>query len=172
MLRTCIAAALLMCATFAAAGQPSALPTRALTGDRLVIPEDLPGRPSLLIVGFSRDSKSQTAAWSKRIEADPQLKGSILTYRVITLEDVPSPLRGFVTRSIRKEVPEPLQGSFLVVTEQTDAWKQWLAFSSPDAAYMALLDAGHQVVWRAVGELTDTLFQALQLEVAKLNGGA
>ena len=36
---------------------------------------------------------------------------------------------------------------------------------------VALLDAGHRVVWRTVGELTDTLFQALELEVAKLNGG-
>lgn len=150
----------------AVAHVPMALPSRTLAGKAFVVPFDLPSKPAVLIVGFSRSSKSQTTAWSRRIAGDARLKGTVSVFQVAMLEDVPSFLRGFVTQGIRKSVPAALQGRFLVVTENTNAWKKLMAYAAPDSAYLAVLDAGHDVVWRTSGAPKAAALDALRAAVS------
>lgn len=169
VLRAATIVGAVLLAAVAAAQQSLDLPTQTLTGQRIAVSTDLPARPSLLIVGFTRSSRTQTSAWSKRVSENPLLTETVATYQVAMLEDVPTLLRGFVTRSIRSDVPDSMEARFLIVTEQTEAWKKLMSYSVPDAAYLALLDSAHKVIWRGQGEITEGSFQALQVEAARLH---
>lgn len=107
--------------TFAASAMPT-VDVEPLAGNSLTLPDDLPHRPCVFVVGFSKASRAQTMQWSQRLEQEP-LAGKISVYSVAVLEDVPAFMRKFVVGGIRNGVPDALHDHFLVATSDTTAWK-------------------------------------------------
>lgn len=144
------------------------LPAESLAGQHVALPKDLPDQSVLLVLGFTKASRVQTTAWSRRVAEDVRLSEAIATYQAVFIEDVPSLLRGIVTGSIRGSVPRTLHKRFLIVTENTETWKKLVSYSQPDAAYLLLLDPMRRVVWRGDGEVADDSYQALHRAAVKI----
>ncbi len=151
----------------AATAQTLAAPlaTRTLADRPLVIPDDLPERPSLLIAGFSPDSATQTAHWRRRLAQEEGLRGLVEVYQIAILQSVPRLLRGMVISGIRRDVPPSQHERFLVVTRDEAAWKALTSYTDPDAAYLVLM-AGGQVLWRSEGAYSDAAMRALHAALA------
>lgn len=152
----------------AAAQMPSRpLATQTLDGRSFVVPDDLPERASLLVIGFSRDSRTRTSAWAREVAQDDVLRRAVDLYQVAMLEDVPPLLRRMVVAGIRRDVPKSLHRRFLLVTTDTDGWKELVSQAGPDVACLLLAEGG-RIVWRGGGAFSAASLDALRSAVAGL----
>lgn len=145
--------------------QLPSLPATTLSGAKMLLPSNLPTRPILFLIGFSRTSRAQTDVWSRRLENDKSL--GAVTYDVAVIEGVPALIRALVVMSIRSSVPKSMHDRFLLVTEKSAEWRKLSSFDQPDAAYLVLLDRNHKVRWHSSGEMTEDLYRALTKEIGK-----
>lgn len=161
-------ACLLACSAIAQA--PSRpLATRTLDGRAFAVPDGLGARASLLVIGFTRDSRAATRAWAQAVARDDALRRAVDLYQVAMLEDVPSLLRRLVVAGIRRDVPASLHGRFLVVTRDTDTWKKLASPAGMEVgdACVLLLDAHGRIAWRG-GAFDAVSLDALRSAVARL----
>jgi hypothetical protein len=131
-----------------------------LTGKALIVPRDL-GPLSVLVVGFTKASRDQTEAWSRRLRSEGALAQKAQTYDVMVFDDVPRFVRSLVLRQVIAGVPAARQDRFLVVTEQVDTWRKILQVGAEDDAYIALVASSGNVLWRGHGKLTEAAFAEL-----------
>lgn len=138
--------------------------TLALDGHEVSLPRDLPGRATVLILGFGRHSAEATTAWEKPIRTQLAHPPAIAFYDMAMLAEVPSFARGFVLRSVRKDVPDVLKPNFLPLFDGERAWKQIAGYSPdrPEAAYVLLVDAAGIVRWSTHEAFSATGFAHLQ----------
>ena len=141
ILLACVLAAT---SAFAASAMPT-VKVEPLAGAALTLPADLPPRPCVFVVGFSKASREQTMQWSQRLDHEA-LAGKASMYSVAVLEDVPALMRRFVIGGIRKGVPDALHDRFLVATSDAAAWKDAVSNADADAAYLILVNAGREIV--------------------------
>lgn len=143
-------------------------PARAVTlaGRHIQAPADL-GRRSLLVASFHRAANGSARAWRAALEDDVRA-AEWSAYTVIVLDGAPEMIRRFVVRGVRGEVPEDRHGSFLIVEEDSDAWRTLVGSSGDgekrkDAVFVARLENG-AVCTRVKGvvsaEALDELFSA------------
>jgi hypothetical protein len=172
--RTLSAAALVAFAlTATAATSVTTIPAStgtALDGHIITLPRDLPGRATVLILGFSKSSADNTTAWEKPVRTTLATNPSIGFYDIPFLEDAPSFIRPFILRSIRKQVPDALKPNFVPLTSGQSTWKQLTGFtpSAPDAAYVLLVDRSGNVLWQTHDPFTPSRFDELASAARKL----
>jgi hypothetical protein len=161
----------LLAAPAFAASIPAASGT-ALDGHTVTLPRDLPGRASILILGFSKDSADATTAWEKPIRISLASTPAIGYYDMPFLEDAPSFIRPLILRSIRKQVPDVLKPNFIPLTSGEDAWKQLTGYTkdAPNAAYVLLVDRNGQVRWQTHEAFTPARFAELSAAAHNLAG--
>ena len=142
----------------------------ALDGHAVTLPADLPGRASILILGFGRNSADATTAWEKQVQNTLASTPGIGYYDMPMLAEVPSMVRPLVLRSIRKQVPTQLHPNFVPLTSDLDAWKQVTGFTdtAPDAAYVLLVDRSGSVLWKTHDPITPTRFDELSQAARKI----
>lgn len=168
-------AAITLCLLFAAAApavaqwQAPPLAARTLADREFALPADLPHGPTLLIIGFTEDSRSQTSAWTRALATDADLQAAVAVFQVAVIEDVPALMRRFVVGSIRRGVPKRLHDRFLLVTRGTKDWETLVSYSHPDAAYLVLLDRRRKANWRGVGEPSALSLEALRSALSELH---
>jgi hypothetical protein len=106
-----------------------------LSGRAIELPRDLDAPVNVFVIGFTKASGADTAAWSKQLRAAIPADSAIL-YSVSVIEDVPKLMRGFVVRGIRSSVPAALHDRFLLVTRGSAQWRRVSGFDKtrPDAA--------------------------------------
>ena len=148
--------ALLLCPALlaqpASSAQPAGIPsthTTALNGHPIDLPANLPGRATVLILGFGRHSAEATTAWEKPVRTQLAQTPAIGFYDMAMLAAVPSFARSFVLRSVRKQVPDVLKPNFLPLFDQEKEWKQVTGYTpdQPEAAYLLLVDRTGEVRW-------------------------
>ena len=122
----------------------------ALSGRVVRLPQDLPTH-AVLILGFSEKSSSDVAECEKRIRDALPNPVDAKVYQIPVLEGTPRLVRGFITRSMKKSVPAPLQSTFLPVFDHEAEWKRLTRFASPDDAYILLAGPVGRVLWRTHG---------------------
>ena len=122
-------------------------PARAVTlaGRHILAPADL-ARRSLLVASFHRAANGSARAWRAALEDDVRA-AEWSAYTVIVLDGAPELIRRFVVRGVRGEVPEGRHGSFLIVEEDSDAWRRLVGSSGDDekrkdAVFVARLENG------------------------------
>lgn len=154
----------------------------ALNGRAVILPRDLPGRASILILGFSQHSADSTTAWEKPVRNNlasantPGATAAIGDRPAIGfldmpfLEEAPSLIRPIIIRSIRKQVPDPVRPWFVPLTSGEAAWKQLTGFTptAPDAAYVLLVDRNGQVRWQTHEAFSQPRFEELATAARQL----
>jgi len=137
----------------------------ALDGHSVILPRDLPGRATILIVGFSQHSANATTAWEKSVRNNlaNQPSPAIGFLDMPFLEDAPSLIRPLIVRAIRRQVPDIVKPNFVPLTSGEAAWKQTAGFTqdAPDAAYILLVDRAGQVRWQTHEPLSQARFDEL-----------
>jgi hypothetical protein len=131
-----------------------------LNGQPLALPDAAKGKVAVLVTGFSHASRKATRAWQDRILADSGSDTRLAIYGIANLEPVPGFIRGFVISSIRSKTPDERRPRFLVLLKNTGPLKPANAYddSSPDAAYLIIMDASGEVKWQGHKDLDDASY--------------
>ena len=163
----------LLAGSAAAAGSQQRLPqtaTTALDGHAVVLPRDLPGRITVLIVGFGRKSSDATTAWEKPARTTLAHPPEVGFYDMAMLAEVPGFVRPLVVRAIRRQVPDALKPNFLPLTTDPAAWKRFAGYDAgqPDAPYVLLVDRTGALRWSTHESFTPERFAAMAQQAHRL----
>lgn len=136
------------------------------SGASVNLPDDLPGKAGVLVIGFTQGSRDAVTQWGKRLANDYDATPSVLYYEMPMLASVPKLLRGFVTGRIRSAVSERGKPHFVPLNDHEAEWKTLAHFQSPDDAYLLVVDGRGMVLWQTRGPATDAAYAALKQRVA------
>jgi hypothetical protein len=139
---------------------------QSLDGGQVHLPADLAPCPVLLVIGFTRASSEQTAAWSRRLATHDACRTGLVVYQVAVVEDIPAPFRRLAVHGMRKSVPVILHPRFLLVDALASQWRELVGYRDEDKAYLVLLDTDRKVAWRHAGVLDPSTEAALRDAVA------
>ena len=146
----------------------------ALDGHTVTLPQGLPGRATVLILGFGRHSQGATTAWEKPVRLQLAHPPAIGFYDMAMLAEVPGFLRPLVVGGIRHTVPDVVKPNFIPLTNQEDAWKRVSGYSptQSEAAYVLLVDGSGKVRWSTHAAFTSAGFVQLSQAAQGLANGA
>ena len=140
----------------------------SLAGDAVSLPADLHGKLGVLVIGFSKGSRGAATTWARRLGTEFHDSDEVASYELPMLAGVPGFLRGMVVRSMKSDVSERGQHTFVPVTTDEDRWKSLVHFGRPDDAYLLIVDSSGRVRWTTSGEPTEEAYAALRREIASL----
>jgi hypothetical protein len=140
---------------------------QTLSGKKIVLPDAVNGRPTIVVVGFSKRSQSQTTAWSTQLAKDYGTEQRLQRYSIAVLDDVPGLIRGMVVSSIRRGVPKEQQDTFVIITHDAKPWRDLAGVSNGDEAYVILFDNTAHVVAQTHGSV-ENAYAPLQQEIQDL----
>lgn len=123
---------------------------QTLSGKRIVLAEVLRGRSAVLVAGFSREGGSGTGDWVKALHADPTLNGAAV-YQIAQIAGAPGLIRGMIRSGMKKGTAPAQQDTFVVLTDDEKAWKEFFAVTTDKEPYVLVLDATGKVLWRGHG---------------------
>jgi len=135
---------------------------RSLADNVIKLPDDLKGKPAVLVLGFSKSSSRQTKPWADELNRDFGSDPKIAFYQLPMLQEVPCPLRGFVLQGMRKPLSTADRKHFVPVFDNEAAWKVAAHFVAPDEAYVLLVDGFGRIEWQASGVFGDEKYEALR----------
>jgi hypothetical protein len=148
-----ISAAVVLCALGAAAQQFPAIDAQNARDHHMKFPD---GKAAVVVIGFTHASQNQTKAWSQR------LAGQYNLWSIAVLEDVPRLVRGMANHGIKSSVPAGQRDQFLLVYKGEKELKDAAGFSTPDDAYILVVDKSGGIKWKFHGPVTDAAMQQLK----------
>jgi hypothetical protein len=137
-------------------------------GRKVVLPEAVAGKVAVLVLGFSKGSKTQTSAWGKRIHAEFQNQPAVELYQLPVLEDVPRFVRGVVISGIKSGVPENMRDHVVPVLRGEKELKKLVSYRDPDDAYLLVLDRSGKVACQVHGGPSATSYRQLHEHIEAL----
>ena len=138
-----------------------------LSGKKIVLPDALNGHAAVVVIGFTKRSQSQVAAWSTQLTKDYGTEPRLQRYSIAVLDGVPSFIRGMVTTSIRRKVSAEQQDNFVVITHDAKPWRDLAAITAQDDAYVILFDETAHAVAQTHGSV-ESAYGPLQSEIRDL----
>ena len=135
-----------------------------LSGKKIVLPDALTGRPTIVVIGFTKRSQSQTAAWSTQLAKDYGTEPRLQRYSIAVLDDVPAFIRGMAISGIRRGVPKEQQDNFIVLTHDAKPWRDIAGITNADDAYVILVDNTAHIVAQTQGPV-ESAYAPLQKEI-------
>jgi len=139
-----------------------------LSGRKAILPKDAAGRVALLLVGFSYQSRFAVEAWTKRFREDFGKNPQVTFYEIPMIGGLARLGKWFIDSGMRRGTPQADHEHVITVYGGTEPWKQRLAVTAEDFAYLVLVDQKGIVAWRHAGPFEETSYQSLALEVRKL----
>ncbi len=136
---------------------------RTLTGKTLDLPAAALGKPAIIVFSFSRAAGKDTPLWNDRVAKD--FATSLAQFQVIELESAPRLVRGMAISGIKSAMPSDRQDRAVVLYRDEKLWKQRLAVSDLNRAYVILLGADGRIRWTNAGAFTDAEYSRLKNEI-------
>lgn len=159
----------LLLATFATAQTIPHTEAEALSGRKVVLPEDFSGHTAVLIVGFSRSGGDSARRWGKQLSQDRAREKNLRVYSVAELQDAPKMVRGMIKHGMRGGLSKEEQNFFVVLDQDEDAWKKATDFADTNDAYILLVDSTGKILWHTHGKSPDAQsVDALKSEISKM----
>jgi hypothetical protein len=138
------------------------------SGTTVRLPEDLHGKPGVLVLGFSKSSGEVCKGWGQRLEESFRGSTEVMYYQMPVLESVPKLIRGMVLKSMKSGVPETDKPHFMPTFSNEAEWKKIALYANADDAYVLVVDGEGRVRWQTSGKVTDAGFAALRQQVEAL----
>lgn len=132
----------------------------SLSGKPVTVPSQL-ATTNVLVVSFSRQARKQTEVWSRRLRAEQRITSRASVYDVMILDEVPAFIERSILRQVRTGVPRERHEQFLVVREGVRVWRGLLDVRAEDDAYLAVVSAGGDLIWRHRGGFSEAAYKAL-----------
>jgi len=120
-----------------------------LTGAAVTLPDAGKGHPTVIIVGFTHGSQSQTDPWARKLD------GVLDYYSIAVIEDAPRLVRGMILSGLKGSVPKERHTRVLTVTKGEKELKAAVGFERGDDAYIVLLNGDGAIQWRHHGAPDD-----------------
>lgn len=117
----------------------------SLAGKKYKLPEDLKGKPALLMIGYKQKSQFDIDRWLLGLL---QLKAKVTVYEVPTVEGmIPGLISGKINSGMRSGIPK--EDWAIVITVYKDAEKitRFTGTENPLNSRIVLLDSNSKVVW-------------------------
>jgi hypothetical protein len=140
----------------------------SLAGSHVVLPDAAAGKVAVLILGFSKASKTPTTAWGKRIETDFANRPGFELYQLAVLEDVPRIIRGMVISGIKGGVPGNMRDHFIPVLHGESELRKLVNYNQPDDSYLIVLDRSGKIAYQTHGTLNDASYAPLREHIDSL----
>lgn len=145
-----------------AAGDPlPPLRGRDLTGAKVELPAASQGKVTLLIVGFTYESRHQVEAWAKRFRQEFERHPRIAFYEVPMIGGAARLGKWFIDSGMRRGTPRADHARVITVYSETGEWKKRLDYRDKDASYLILLDHSGRVRMLHRGALEETAWRRL-----------
>lgn len=144
-----------------AAAEPGSAPRQLAIGDALpelrgeflngkaaILPQAAAGRPALLLLGFTYDSRIAVEAWASRFREQYKSAGDRVTFfEVPMIGGMARMGKWFIDSGMRKGTPKQDWEHVITVYGGVAPWKARTAFQDPKAAYLVLIDGAGKVAW-------------------------
>ncbi len=170
VLKSCLAFLVMLLVTASLSAQ--VIPhteAETLSGKKIVLPDAATGRPAVFIVGFSRAGGDSSGRWGKQLRQEFTTDSNVQIYSVAELQDAPKMVRGMIRHSMRGNLPQNEQDTFVVLYQDEDVWQKLADFSDPNDAYILLVDSAARIRWRTHGKAPDQqAVNALRNEIGKI----
>jgi ATP10 protein len=139
---------------------------QALTGRSIELPAAANSRPAVVIFSFSKAAGNDARAWNERLARD--FPWDVPSFTIIVLESVPKLFRGMALSGIKSSMPSSVQDRTIVLYRDEMLWKQRLAFSEDNRAYVLLLDSDSRIQWKNEGPFKDDIYTELKDQLARM----
>jgi hypothetical protein len=139
-----------------------------LTGRKAILPDDASSRVSLLLFGFTYQSRFEVEPWAKRFRGEFAKTPDVTFYEIPMIGGMARMGKWFIDSGMRRGTPQDDRENVITVYGGTDLWKARLGFQAEDAAYLVLLDPKGRIAWLHVGPLDEAAFQILAGKVRSL----
>jgi hypothetical protein len=119
-----------------------------LNGKPAILPQAAAGRPALLLLGFTYDSRIAVEAWAARFREQYKSAGDRVTFfEVPMIGGMARMGKWFIDSGMRKGTPKQDWEHVITVYGGVAPWKARTAFQDPKAAYLVLIDGAGKVAW-------------------------
>ncbi len=139
-----------------------------LTGREAVLPQAAEGRVTLLLLGFTYNSRFAVEAWAEKFRAHFRSDPRVTFYEAPIIGGMARLAKWFIDAGMRRGTPAEDYEHVVTVYRHTDSWKKRVRFVDPDSAYLILLDRMGKVAWRHQGAYEDGAFQTLSRKISEL----
>ena len=133
-----------------------------LAGSALTLP--VPGKITLVAVGFSRSSGSAAGVAWKQAQPFCTAHPQVACYQVAVLQDAPGWIRGMIDRGLRNARTQAEREQFATVVTNEQAWKQALHATDARAGYALLVGTDGRILWQTQGQEATLHIDAQALE--------
>jgi hypothetical protein len=121
-----------------------------LSGKPIVLADAVRGRTAVQVAGFSREGGNGTGDWMRTMQADPAF-AKAKVYPVAMLASAPGFMREMIRNGMKKGLSPEAQDSFVVLTDDEKAWREYFDVSTDKEPYVVLLGSQEKVLWRGHG---------------------
>lgn len=139
-----------------------------LTGRKAVIPQAAGGRVTLLLLGFTYQSRFAVEPWAERFRAQFRSDPRVTFYEAPMIGGMARLAKWFIDSGMRRGTPAEDYEHVVTVYRDTDSWKKRVGFVDPDTAYLILLDRTGKVAWRHYGACEDHAYETLSRKISEL----
>ncbi len=139
---------------------------QTLTGRSLILPAAGRYKSAVLVFSFNRTAGKDARLWNEHLARD--FPHSIPAYGIILLESAPKVFRGMAISGIKSSMPVSVQDRTIVLYRDEELWKQRLAVTDINRAYVVLLGPSGNVRWVNSGAFSDTMYARLKNQLQEL----
>ena len=139
-----------------------------LDGRPAELPAAASGRVTLLLMGFSYESRKPVEAWATRVRARFGAEARVTWFQLPMLGGGARLGRWFIESGMRRGTPPAEHDRVLPVYASPDVWKQRLAVTDDRTAWLVLLDPQGRVAWLHHGSPDDPAMESLGREIETL----
>jgi hypothetical protein len=138
-----------------------------LAGIRVALPDAVKGEVGVLVVGFTKDSKTQVEGWGRRLAGDYAAPASgVVYFEIPVLASAPSLVRPVIEEEMKMSLPAAERAHFLPLTQDEAGWLAVTQYVKGDDAYVLVIGGDGAVRWRAQGPVTDASYAELKSKIA------
>ncbi|MBE7545346.1 MAG: hypothetical protein M9913_16095 [Bryobacteraceae bacterium] len=143
-------------------GEPlPSLQGKDLSGTPIELPAAARGDVTLLIVGFSYDSRVAVEDWAKRFRQEFERLPGVRFYEVPMIGGMARMGKWFIDSGMRRGTPKADHGKVITVYGGSGDWKKRLGYRDGAAAYLILLDRTGRVRYLYQGKMDSAAWRKL-----------
>ena len=132
-----------------------------LTGAKVELPAAARGKVTLLIFGFTYDSRHQVEDWTKRFRQEFERHPDAAFYKIPVIGGAAKLGKWFIDSGMRRGTPAADHPRVVTVYSGSGDWKKLLNYRNKDDAYLVLLDHEGRVRHLHHGGLNDAAWREL-----------
>jgi hypothetical protein len=139
-----------------------------LSGRRFVMPDSAAGRNTLLMLGFSYDSRHDVEKWAERFRREFGSDPRVDFYQVPVIGTAGRLGRPFIDGSMRRGLPREMHERVLMVYRDAGQWKRLAGHADPRIGYLLLVGPDGRVAWRGQGPFREDAWRGLAAKLGEL----